>query len=311
MRFKFCIPALLGLTFVFSSFNVAAQSPHGARSVTVVTEPNAVVWIDDIQRGAAGADGRLVIKNVPAGVRKIRVRAQGFKETAQTLPAAQKGDLKIALVKTADEAELAFQQAEAAAGSDREKAVELYRRAIKLRPRFAEAQLNLARVLSDSGENDEALKAIADARKIRPVYPEASAVEGRIYRSLGEDDKAIAAFKRSIREARGFQPEAHTGLGLLYQEQAAGFASEGDFEQEKTAYARASAELKIALQQLAGAPEAETIYQLLGNAYEKQRKYAEAIKIYEEFLRVFPDSNDASAVQSFIVQARKQMNDQP
>ena len=52
----------------------------------------------------------------------------------------------------------------------------------------------------------------------RPVYAEASAVEGRIYRYAAFWDDAIASFRRAIREARGFQPEAHTGLALLLEE---------------------------------------------------------------------------------------------
>jgi tetratricopeptide (TPR) repeat protein len=49
------------------------------------------------------------------------------------------------------------------------------------------------------------------------------------------------------------------------------------------------------------------LYQLLGLVYERQKKYNEAIAVYEEFLKLFPDSNDAPAVQSFIVQLKKQM----
>jgi tetratricopeptide (TPR) repeat protein len=307
MRFKFYIFVLLALAFGLSR---SAPAQTAARSITVATEPNAIVWIDDIRRGTTDAGGKLVIKTVPSGIRKLRVRADGFKEAAQTLTAAQKGEVKVALVKTTDEAELAFQQAEAAVSVDREKAIELYRKAVKLRPKFAEAQLGLARVFLDNNNNEESLKAIREARKIKPIYPEASAVEGRIYRSEGDDEKAVVAFKRAIREGKGFQPEAHAGLGLLYKEQAEGFGSEGDVEQEKTSYDLAAAAFKTALQQLSGAPDAEVIYQMLGVAYERQQKYAEAIKIYEEFLRVFPDSGEASAVRSFIVQAQKQMKEQ-
>jgi tetratricopeptide (TPR) repeat protein len=313
MRFKFYILVLAVSAFGWNNYaqaQAAKPASQTARSITVVTEPNAIVWIDDIRRGATDASGKLVIKTVPGGVRKLRVRADGFKEAAQALTAAQKGEVKVALVKTTDESELAFQQAEASAASDREKSVELYRKAFKLRPKFAEAQLGLARVLLDNSDNEEALKAIREARKIKPVYPEASAVEGRIYRSEGDDEKAIVAFKRAIREGKGFQPEAHTGLGLLYKERAEGFGSSGDLEQEKINYDLAAASLKTALQQLSGAPDAEVIYQMLGVSYEKQHKYAEAIKIYEEFLRVFPDSTEASAVRSFIVQAQKQMKEQ-
>ncbi|MDQ3801137.1 MAG: tetratricopeptide repeat protein [Acidobacteriota bacterium] len=308
MRYKFYIFVFLAaLALGLSDF---AMAQTAARSITVVTEPNAIVWIDDVRRGTTDASGKLSIRTVPSGVRKLRVRADGFKEAVQTLTAAQKGEVKVALVKTTDEAELTFQQAEVATTVDREKAVELYRKAIQLRPRFAEAQLGLARVLLDRNDTIEAMKAIREAKKIRPVYPEASAVEGRIYRAEGDDDKAIAAFRRAIREGKGFQPEARAGLGLLYKERAEGFGSEGDFEQEKTNYDLAAAEFKMALQQLSGAPDAEVIYQLLGVSYEKQQKYTEAIKIYEEFLRVFPDSSEASAVRSFIVQAQKQMQEQ-
>jgi hypothetical protein len=40
------------------------------------------------------------------------------------------------------------------------------------------------------------------------------------------------------------------------------------------------------------------------------KKFEEAIAVYEEFLRIFPDSNEAGAVRSFIVQIRKQMSEQ-
>ena len=39
------------------------------------------------------------------------------------------------------------------------------------------------------------------------------------------------------------------------------------------------------------------------------KKYEEAIEVYEEFLRLFPDTAEASAVQSFIIQIRKQMSE--
>ena len=38
------------------------------------------------------------------------------------------------------------------------------------------------------------------------------------------------------------------------------------------------------------------------------KSYKEAIALYEEFLRLFPDSSEAKTVESFIVQIKKQMN---
>jgi tetratricopeptide (TPR) repeat protein len=287
--------------------SVLAQKTALLRSVTIITEPNASVWINDVNYGKTDAKGNLTIKTVSSGVKNLRVRAYGFKEMSQTMTAVQKGDVKITLVKTTDESEITFQQAEIE--KDKQKSIELYQKAVKLNPRYAPAWVALARAFISEADSESALKAIANARKARLGYSEASAVEGRIFMADGEETKAIASFKRAITEGRGFQPEAHTGLGLLYKEKAEGIGASGDFEGEKANYAIAASELKIAISQLSGAPDAEIIYQLLGDLYEKSKNYKQAIATYEEFLRIFPDSNDASAVSSMIVQLKKQMEE--
>ena len=309
MRIKICFS--IAAFCLACAFTIFAQTQKNAvRSITVVTEPSATVWLDDILRGKTDESGNLTIKPISAGAHKLRVRADGFKEASQNLLAAQRGDVKIALVKTTDPAELAFQEAENLAGVDREKAVAAYRKAISLRPKYAEAQLALARVFLAMNNTEGALAAVKEARKARPAYAEASAVEGRIYVSEGDEEKAAAAFKRAITEGKNFQPEALTGLGLLYKEKAEAAGGAGDAAGEEENYTLAIGYFKKAVAQLSGAPDAITIYQFLGLAYEKMKKYTEAIAVYEEFLRVFPDSNEASAVQSFIVQLKKQMTEQ-
>jgi tetratricopeptide (TPR) repeat protein len=303
---------ILVFSVIFSAICLAQKPVGSTRTINVVTEPNATVWLDDILRGKTDESGSLLIKPVTAGAHKLRIRADGFKETTQNLLAAQKGEVKIALVKTEDQAELMFQEAERLSLLDRDKAVETYRKAIALRPKYAEAYLALARTLSAKNDYDGALVAIKEAKKARPAYAEASAVEGRIYVSLGEDGgeaKAIAAFKRAITEGKGFQPEAQTGLGLLYKEKAEEFGGAGDYEAEEANYTLAIGYFKKAVAQLGGAPDAITLYQFLGLAYEKMKKYKEAIAVYEEFLRVFPDSSEATAVKSFIVQLKKEMSE--
>lgn len=300
------------IILVFSSVIYVFAQPArtvAVRSITVLTEPNAIVWIDDVRFGVTDESGKLVIKSAPSGLRKMRVRADGFKETSVSLLPTLKGDVKVALVKTTDEAELAFQEAEVLFMRDRDKAIAAYQKAISLRPKFAEANLALARVLSAKGDNDEALKAIAAARKARPVYPEASAVEGRIYKSNDEEERAIASFKRAITEGKGFQPEAHTGLGLLYKDKADNIDSSIDKQEEKANYYQlAAAELRKAITQLAGAPDAKEIYQLLGDTYYRAKRYQDAIKVYEEFIRVFPDSSEVTTMRSLIIQTTKEMN---
>lgn len=300
---------VLGINSVFAQKNkTVAQT--SMRSVTVVTEPNASVWLSGVNYGTTDESGKLVLKPIPAGAQTLRVRADGFKEITQNLTAAQKGEIKVALAKTTDEAELAFQQAEKASASDKAKAKEFYNKAVKLRPKYAEAYLGLARLYADEGNLEEAHSALAEARKARPAYAEASAVEGRLYKSEGEDEKAVESFKRAIKEGKGFQPEAYTGLALLYKEKAEMFGGEGDFQNEEASYKESVKYFAPAVKQLSGAPDAIIIYQLYGLAYEKMHDYPAAIKVYEDFLKTFPDTSEAGAVRSFIVQLKKQMADE-
>lgn len=270
-------------------------APASSKSITVRTEPAAVVWLDEVRRGVADAEGKFVIKNVTAGRHSLRVRASGFKEASLPLTAQQRGAIEVRLVRTTDEAELLFQQAEDArekARDDgaREKAAELYRSALKGRTKFAAAHLGLARVLLDLNQYNDALEEIDAARAARPVYPEASAVEGRILRMAADTNGAIEAFKRAISEAKGFQPEAHTGLALLYEDSGK--------------YQEAAAEFRQAIAQLS---ETEPVlYQLLGAVYEKLEMYKEAVAAYEKYLELAPDGSLAPAIRSVMDQLRKQ-----
>ncbi|HEY0460410.1 MAG TPA: tetratricopeptide repeat protein [Pyrinomonadaceae bacterium] len=291
-----------------SIFTVSATAQ--LRSLTIVTEPNASVWVDDVNYGKTDESGKLVLRTFPAGTHKIRVRADGFKEITQNLLPAQKGEFKIALTKTTDEAELAFQQAEAMSAVDREKAVALYQKAVKLRPKYAEAFVGLARVYQALSEYDAALRAIQNARRARLAYAEASAVEGRIYKESGNETKSVAAFKRAITEGKGVQPEAHAGLGLLYRERAENFGINSEFESEKENYLLAAGELRKAVEQLAGSPDAATIYQLLGDSFERAKMFADAIKVYEEYIKNFPDADDVTTFRSFITQLQKRIKEE-
>lgn len=300
MRIRFLsISAILLLTLS----TVFAQQ---TRKITVVTEPNAIVWIDDIKRGETDETGKLLVKPVRLGNRKMRVRADGFKEVNTTLKAIQKGEVKVELVKTTDEAELTYQKAERMMEEDKEQAAELYQKAIKLRPKYAEAYLGLARAMSESGKVKEAHTAINNGRKVRPIYPELTAVEGRIYRSEGDEENTIKSFERAIREGGGFQPEAYTGLAILFKERGEIAGSSGDFDEEDDNYDKAAKYFIKAIEQLSGTEP--IVYYYLGGIYEKQDMYKEAIGVYEKFIRDMPDHDEVSVMQSFIVQIKKRMN---
>jgi cytochrome c-type biogenesis protein CcmH/NrfG len=295
------------LTVTLGALAPSALTQTTARSstLTVVSEPGATVWVDGIRFGKTDPSGRILIKDLGGARHTVMVRSDGFREASKAIASAR-GDVKIGLVKTTDLAELAFQDAERLVSQDRGQAAVAYRKAISLRPTYAAAYIGLARVLSDSGDYDGALKAIRDLRRTAPQNAEAAAVEGRIYRENGDDEKAIAAFKRAIVIGHGFQPEAYTGLGLLYKERAESAGAAGNFAEETADYNEATKDLTAALKQLSGAPDAVVLYQLLGLVYERQKKFTEALRVYNEFLARFPDSSEASAVRSFIEQIKKQ-----
>jgi tetratricopeptide (TPR) repeat protein len=268
-------------------------SPPSSSPLVITTQPNAIIWIDDIRRGVTDVSGRLELKKILPGRHLVRVRAAGFKEATTPLPPGKRS-LAVRLVKTNDQAELLFQQAEEARErardeQSRQKAAELYREALKLRDAFAAAHVGLARVLLDLNQSQEALAGIAAARRNRPVYPEASAVEGRIHREAAFTEEAILSFRRAIREAKGIQPEAYVGLARVFEEQ-------GKFEEAIDSFKKALAQLS---------DSEPVIYQLLGAAYEKQQKYKEALAAYEKYLALAPNGSLAPAIRSIIEQLRR------
>lgn len=272
---------------------VFGQTPRSGATLTITSEPNAIVWIDEIRRGTTNANGKLSVPRPKPGRHTLRVRAIGFKEV--TLPLApNRREVTVKLVPTTDRAELAFQKAEAereAARDDaaREQAAESYRNALELRPNFPAAHLGLARVLLSLDKYNDALDEIAAARRGRPVYPEASAVEGRIHREAAFDEEAIRSFRRAIQEAKGFQPEARVGLALLLE--------------EKGRHQEAIAELRKAIEQLSDSEP--VIYQMLGAAYEKTQQYQQAIVAYEKYLELAPNGSLAPAVRSIMDQLKR------
>jgi tetratricopeptide (TPR) repeat protein len=268
---------------------IYAQAP-----LTITTEPNTIVWIDEIRRGTTDASGKLTVNKVSAGRHVVRVRARGFKETTTPLLPGRRS-LTVKLLPTTDQAELLFQDAEIAREKARgdealKQAADLYREAIKLRPAFPAAQVGLARVLMDLNEFKEAHAAIDAARRTKPSYAEASAVEGRLYRDEAFDNEAQNSFRRALREAGGFQPEAHVGMAKVYE--------------DKGQFAQAVAEYRAAIAQLSDSEP--VIYQMLGAAYEKMEKPKEAVTAYEKYLELAPNGSYAAAIRSILDQLKRE-----
>src|ERR1700730_4064132 len=106
-------------------------------SLVITSEPNAIIWLDEIRRGVTDATGKLALAKVSAGRHVVRVRANGFSEVSLPPLSRWRGTVVVRLARTNDEAELSFQQAEEARekakdDESRKQAVGLYHRALKL-----------------------------------------------------------------------------------------------------------------------------------------------------------------------------------
>ncbi len=278
---------------VFVALLVLGPASVCAQSLTISTEPNAIVWIDEIRRGNTDESGKLTLNRVSAARHTVRVRAKGFKETTAPLLPGRRA-LAVKLVPTTDQAELLFQDAETAREKARddaalEKAADTYREALKARPAYPAAHVGLARVLLDLNEFKDAHAEIDAARQTRPAYAEASAVEGRIYREEAFADEAIRSFRRAIKEGGGVQPEAYVGIARVYEDK-------GQFED-------AIVEFKKALAQLSDSEP--VIYQMLGAAYEKAEKPKDAVVAYEKYLQLAPNGSYAAAIRSILDQLKR------
>ena len=157
------------VAFAVLLFLLAPSISYAQGSLTITSEPNAIVWIDEIRRGTTDASGKLTIAKVSPGRHSVRVRANGFKETTAALLPGRR-TLAVKLVSTTDQSELLFQQAETAREKARDeaalgKAADLYREAIKARAAFPAARVGLARVLLDLNEFKQAHAEIDAARR--------------------------------------------------------------------------------------------------------------------------------------------------
>ncbi len=279
--------------------NAGVTKPATSKTLIVKTQPNAIVWLDEVRRGYTDENGRIELKSMTNKSHELRVRAKGFRETTITIAPPFRNEVSVKLVQTTDESERLFQEAEEArekakVDDERDAAIELYRNSLKLRPNNSAAHVGIARLMMSLGEYEDALEEIKSARKLRPNYAEASVVEGRIYVKMYEEESAVASFQRAIREAKGYQPEALTAWAFIYE--------------ENVQYEEAAIQLKAALSQLYDTEP--ILYVKLGEYYEKLDRFKEAITAYEKYLAVAPNGEQATAIRSFIDQLKRQATEQ-
>jgi serine/threonine-protein kinase len=146
-----------------------------------------------------------------------------------------------------------------------------FRKAVDLKPDFAEAHSNLGCLLANQNQLTAAEAAFRKAIDLKPDFAEAHNNLGKVLYRLGRFDRAATMFSKAIELWPQFA-EAYHNLGLTLSQQDRPAAAEVAF--------RVAVEL--------GPDHAEAYYNL-GNALTAQGKHAEAVAVFRKAVDLDPD----------------------
>jgi len=156
-----------------------------------------------------------------------------------------------------------------------DEAINLYKKALIVRPGSARIHYNLAVLLASSGKNDEAVKHYTEALRIEPNNPEIHNNLGAALLLKGNVDAAI----RHFREALRIQP----GNADIENNLKAALKARAKIEKINQAIYRLKNKLKYD-------PKNQVLHAKLGNLYRIKGSMGMAIEEYKKALAIDPHS---------------------
>ena len=156
---------------------------------------------------------------------------------------------------------------------DYEKALPFFEQAVSIDPSYAEAWYQVGFCYGMIGKHEESVKASKKAAQLRPEWPETQINIGASSFALGKYQDAADAYKNA---ARLDQTNADTqiALGLCFEKL-------GRSSEEILAYRRA----------LGLKPDAANALELLGKAYFRQKRFKNAIQVFEQLRNYKADAD--------------------
>ncbi len=145
------------------------------------------------------------------------------------------------------------------------------RKALAIRPDYAEAYNNLGVALQGQSKPAEAVASYRQALLIKPDYAEAYNNLGNALQGQGNLDEALASYRQALLIKPDYA-EAYNNLGVVLEGQ-------GKLEEAVASYRQA----------LLIKPDYAKSYSNLGNALEGQGKLEEAVASYRQALLIRPD----------------------
>ena len=154
-------------------------------------------------------------------------------------------------------------------------AIKLYKKAILLKKDYAIAYNNLGNAFKDQDKLDEAMLAYQKAILLKPNYAEAYNNLGNAFKDQGKLDEALDACHKSI----SFKPN----YALAYNNMGSILSDQNNLE----------ASLKAFKEAISLKPEFSDPYNNMGNIFKYQGKLDEAITSYEKAISLNPAYADA------------------
>ena len=162
------------------------------------------------------------------------------------------------------------------------ESIENYRKALAIRPDYAEAHNNLGAALNDQGKPNEAAACYLNALAIKPDYAEAHNNLGVALNTLDRHGEAAACYQRALALVPDFV-EACYNLGNA-------FKSQHKLDAAVENYRKA----------LALKPDYAEAHHNLGNALKDQGNISEAIESFRRALSLKPDFSEAYSSLLFL-----------
>lgn len=166
----------------------------------------------------------------------------------------------------------------------------LWRYALSSNPEIEEVRVNLAKILADRGELDEAASHCREAVRINPDYGDARNDLGFILQKQGKLDEAIKEYRKVLRFSPGHTATLNN-LGIALENQ-------GKEDEAVELYREA---LRID-------PDYADAHANLGYVLEDQGKLDEAVEHYREALRIDPDLAEIRATLGLALSKQDKLN---